>query len=344
MAKSKRTPTKAESEEASKQSDPAQAHQRANQSVDQPVHNVVASINQRLLNLARDRRDEFQLVLTQYALERLLYRLGQSTYASDFIVKGAMLFTLWREQPHRVTRDLDLLGFGGSDLPHLKRVFQTLAQAPAPEDGLRFIEDSVRVRDIRAEQIYSGARVRLMALLGKARIPLQIDVGFGDAVTPEPSTVRFPTLLHTYDLPSPTVRVYPRETVISEKFEALVRLGIANTRMKDFYDLWILAGDFDFDGILLSEAIGATFARRGTPLPTAKPLAFTPAFHDDHLKQTQWQAFLRKSVPHAEALALANVSALLEVFLLPPTQALLRSERFNAAWSAADHWQEKSGR
>jgi hypothetical protein len=250
-----------------------------------------ASIKHRLLNLARERHDEFQLVLTRYALERLLYRLGSSRYADQFVVKGALLFSLWEGSPHRATRDLDLLGYGPNDVERLQEIFRDLCRLPIQGDGLLFAADTVHGAPIREDQEYGGIRIQLLAMLGKAQIPLLIHIGFGDAITPAPDEVTFPTLL---DLPAPHVRAYPRETVVAEKFEAMVRLGMANSQMKDFYDLWILAKEFVFEGALLSRALAATFARRGTPLPSAVPLPLSPEFYEANAKQAQWQGFLRK--------------------------------------------------
>lgn len=176
------------------------------------LHNVAASVNHRLLMLAKERHDEFQLVLTRYALERLLSRLGQSPYRSEFVVKGALLFSVWSDTPHRVTRDLDLLGFGTADVVRLEQVFRDLCQVPVEDDGLRFVEETIHAEPIRIEQAHGGIRVRLLALLGKARIPLQIDVGFGDVVTPAPSLVTYPTLLSaTYLPPSTCAYLSPRD-------------------------------------------------------------------------------------------------------------------------------------
>ncbi len=297
--------------------------------------NLIASITQRLLNLARERREEFQFLLTRYALERLLYRLGSSRYADQFVVKGALLFSLWQGSPHRATRDLDLLGYGSSDVGWLHDVFRDLCRMPGEDDGLTFVEDTVRGAPIREDQEYGGIRIHLLALLGKTRIPVQVDIGFGDVITPAPSDVTFPTLL---DLPAPRVRAYPRETVVAEKFEAMARLGMANTRMKDFYDLWILAQQFAFDGALLSRAMDATFSRRGTPLPSGVPMALSPEFYEDGAKQAQWKAFLRKGRLEPAPLTLADVSAILREFLLPPAHAAASRATFDLHWPPGGPW------
>lgn len=297
--------------------------------------NLVASISQRPLNLARESHEEFQSVLTRYALERLLFRLGDSPYKDQFVVKGAILFALWQGRPHRATRDLDLLGYGSSDLGRLEAVFRDLCRIGVEADGLTFMEDTVSCGSIREDQEYGGVRIHMLAMLGKARIPLQIDVGFGDAITPSPAEVVFPTLL---DLPAPHVRAYPRETVVAEKFEAFARLGMANTRMKDFYYLWFLANQFAFNGALLSAAIRATFMRRGTPIPAETPIALSPTFYQDAAKQVQWRAFLHKGRLEPTAPLLADVATILRTFLLPAAQAASVPISFDLYWPPGGAW------
>ena len=242
--------------------------------------NPAASVRQRLLSRARVRGEDFQLVLTWYGIERLLYRLSQSTHGESFVLKGAMLFSFWSGEAHRPTRDLDLLGFGDPRVERMEEVFRSVCQVRC-EDGLQFDPASVHGEEIRASDEYDGVRIKVAARLAGARVRLQVDVGFGDAVVPRPETIDYPTLL---DFPPPRVLAYPREVVVAEKFQALVELGMANTRMKDFYDLWVLARRFAFDGERLSKAIAATFERRRTPIPLGPPLALTQEFHDDPAK------------------------------------------------------------
>lgn len=244
---------------------------------------IAASVRQKLLNQARKKKEDFQLLLTRYALERLLYRLGKSQYAESFVLKGAFMFLIWTDEPYRPTRDVDLLGFGASSTERLSLVFKELCQA-VEDDGLVFVKDSVSAEDIRDEHEYDGIRVTTDSLLGEARIPLQIDIGFGDVVTPLPTYENFPTIL---DMPAPRLRTYSKESVVAEKYESMVRLGIANSRMKDFYDVWILLREFDFKGEILCKAIQATFERQKTPLPESTPLALSTEFSKDTIKQTQ---------------------------------------------------------
>ena len=253
--------------------------------------NLAASVKARLQNEAARRGEDFNLLLVRYGIERLLFRLSQSPHADRFLLKGAMLFVVWDEKTHRPTRDLDLLGFGPSEKEDLEKVFQDVLKIPVLDDGLIFDPASVRAEDIREDNAYAGVRVRLMGKLGPAELPIQIDVGIGDVVTPEPETASFPALL---DFPAPQVRAYPVYTVIAEKFEAMAKLGIANTRMKDFHDVWFLAHRFKLDGPTLRRAIQATFARRKTTLPNW-PDPLNDAFANDPTKQTQWVAFIRRN-------------------------------------------------
>ncbi len=296
---------------------------------------IAASARQRLLNLAKERGENFDLVLTRYGLERLLYRLSRSRFADQFILKGAMLFLLWSDDPHRVTRDVDLLGHGDNSPDHLVKVFREIVSETVDDDGLVFDGDSIRAETIAEEAEYDGIRVQLKAVLSGANISLQVDIGFGDVVTPDAERTEYPTLL---EFPAPVLRTYPRETVIAEKYQAMVMLGIANSRMKDFYDIWVLARDFDFDGELLCQAIRATFERRKTQLPDTEPLAFTSEFYDDRQKQTQWQAFINKSGLTEESVALDQVIDTLRRFLMPPTKALNDGKVFGVHWQADGNW------
>ena len=207
--------------------------------------NPAASVRARLLNRARETRQDFNLILTRYALERLLYRLSISPHADQFLLKGALLFDLWFDVPHRPTRDADFLGLGSAELPHLETIFRNICRVDT-EDGMTFRPDTVQAAEIRKEANYAGVRVTLLGLIDGARCPVQIDIGFGDAVTPGPVEVRYPVMLP--DFQAPKLQVYPRYTVVAEKLEEIAALGIANSRMKDFYDIWLLSRHFEFDG------------------------------------------------------------------------------------------------
>jgi predicted nucleotidyltransferase component of viral defense system len=253
------------------------------------LKNIGASVRARLLQLAKASGQSFDLVLTRFALERLLFRLGQSPHADRFVLKGAMLMMSWFDDPHRGTRDLDLLGFGDPEPESMLATFrEILAQEAA--DGVEFDVDALRVDRIREELEYGGLRLRTTASISGARIGLTIDIGFGDAMEPGAEMLDYPSMLA---FPPPHLRAYARETVIAEKFQAMVALGRANSRMKDFYDIWILSKSFDFAGERLARAIAATFARRATPIPVDPPDALTSAFASDEQKQRQWIAFVR---------------------------------------------------
>lgn len=254
--------------------------------------NQAAYVRQRLLDYARENDQEFVFVLRNFAMERLLYRLSRSSYSNDFILKGSLLFKLWSGEFYRQTRDIDLLAYISQSIDSLQTVFQEISRISFADDGLTYLPDTVSAEEIREEQQYGGFRITLTAMLGQARIRLQVDCGIGDVVTPAAAYEYFPALL---DFPSPRIRTYPRETTVAEKLESIVLLGEANSRMKDFYDLWILASDFQFSGPLLVSAIENTFRHRQTPLPTRTPRAFQSAFVNNPNKQTQWKAFVRKT-------------------------------------------------
>lgn len=261
------------------------------------IHSLAASIRQKLKNLARERGEDFQQMLVNYALERVLFRLGQSRHRDRFVLKGALLFRLWFDLTQRPTRDADFLGFGRSEPEEFAEVFREIASM-VEEDGLVFDVSSVKVDDIRKAAGYPGVRVSLIATLDGARIPIQCDIGFGDAVTPAPLQQTYPTLL---DMPAPVLAVYPLETVVAEKLEAIVKLASFNSRVKDYFDLWMLMRFESLDRSLLPEAIRATFARRNTALPITLPVGLSPSFAEE--RQTMWQAFLTRSTLTAPPLA-----------------------------------------
>ena len=281
---------------------------------------MAASIRARLLNHAKECNEDFQAVLTRYGIERLLYRLGCSRHVEDFVLKGATLFVAWTGDAHRPTKDVDFLGYGDDSEQRLMNIVRDLCEMEPDQDGLVFDPDSITVEPIREGQThYQGKRVRLQARLGSARIPLQIDVGFGDAVTPAPRYINFPTLLTGADVPR--IRAYPQATVVAEKLEAMVKLGMDNSRMKDFYDLWFLSREFQFDTTQLAEAVRVTFRRRGTALPRGLPTALTDEFALDSIKTTQWKAFRRKSELNDAPETLAELVEPLRGFLLPVIEA-----------------------
>lgn len=253
---------------------------------------LAASVRARLLNVAKAQGVDFQQVLVRFALERILYRLAQSQHADRFLLKGALLFTLWYDMPHRATRDADLLGFGASDLASVADTFRDIA-AVLVDDGITFDPASVTAEEIRKEAGYGGVRVIIASDLARARCKTQIDVGFGDAVTPAPVDSVYPVLLG--DLPAPRLRAYPTYTVVAEKLHAIALLGMSNSRLKDYFDLSVLLEREALDSDLLAQAIKATFERRGMAMPVVLPMGLTDAFARDSSRQALWLAFLKKN-------------------------------------------------
>lgn len=298
-----------------------------------PVKDIAASVRARLLRVARERGEDFQRVLTQFANERLLFRLASSPHASRFVLKGATLFAVWTGRFHRPTRDVDLLGHGDATETSIRRVFGDVIAAAFPDDGIAFDASTLRVVPIHEDGAHGGLRVTVDAVLAVARVPLQIDVGFGDVITPAASQVALPVLL---DFPAPRLRAYPRETVVAEKVEAMVRLGLANSRMKDFYDLAVLGRMFDFEGAVLVKALRATFQRRVTALPTETPVGLTRTFADDAAKRAQWTAFVRKG-DLSEAADLPTLIAEVRAFVGPALEAA-RGGTWSARWTAPGPW------
>jgi predicted nucleotidyltransferase component of viral defense system len=304
------------------------------------VKNIAASVRQRLYNRAKEWGENFNLLISRYAVERLLYRLSQSPYANEFVLKGAQLFYVWTNSPHRTTRDVDLLRRGNMAIPALEAIFRKICRQVVEEpDGMVFFPDTVHGEEIREQAEYRGARIRFTYQLGEARGTLQVDVGFGDVLTPPPKIVEFPSLL---EFPAPRLKAYQRETVVAEKFQAVVTLGIGNSRMKDFYDLSMLANEFHFDGETLSRAIEATFRRRKTALPSEAPLALSPDFAEDQIKQKQWQGFLNKNRLQPSKASLKLVIKMIREFIMPPVQAIAGNLRFKKIWPAGGPWQDKS--
>ncbi len=296
---------------------------------------LAASVHRRLLNIGLDTGDSLDLLFSRYAIERLLYRLSLSPYANQFILKGALLFVVWQMPNHRPTRDLDLLGYGDDSAERLRAVFRALCALEVEPDGITFLPDSIDVRQIREEQEYGGQRITMTAMLGRARIAVRVDVGFGDAVLPPALEAEFPVLL---SFPGPRLRIYPREAVISEKLHAMVTLDLTNSRMKDFYDVWILSRRFEYDGRTLVNAIRATFERRQTGLSMETPTALTATFGDNSDKVTQWNAFLRRNRLAVGEIRLDQIVAQIAEFLESPRLAATSGSLFEARWPAGGPW------
>lgn len=296
--------------------------------------NVAASVRARLLMLSRERSEDFQFVLSRYVNERLLYRVSQSEQSSSFVLKGATLFALWTGHPHRATRDIDFLGLGEPSHEHLRDVFAEILSLQVDNDGVDFDLNTLVAGPIRDDKEYRGVRVKVHAYVSGARVRVQVDIGFGDVITPEARMETFPTLL---SLPAPCIRAYPRETVVAEKLEAMVTLGSANSRMKDFYDLQYLPRAFSFDGALLTKAFRATFTRRGTAFPSGLPTALTREFTEEPTKQTQWRAFIRKTGCQT-SLQLAEAAGTIANFVAAPLNAAARGLTFEKRWETGGPW------
>jgi hypothetical protein len=299
------------------------------------ANNLVASIRQRLLNISKERNEDPNLVFIRYAVERLLYRITRSKQSGQFILKGAMLLATWTGRPHRPTKDLDLLGSGDSSSERIQKIFHDICEVEVEPDGLEFSTESIQVTEIREGLEYPGQRVKLEARLGNARINVQIDIGFGDTVIPKAIKIEYPTLLN---MPAPHIHAYPPETVVAEKFQSMVSLGMLNSRMKDYYDLRMIAKEFQFDGNTMAKAIKATFNRRNTDIPTETPVALTEEFFSNQEKNTQWQAFLRRSKLENTSVELSQVINELCKFLLPPTLAISNNIDFNQMWADGGPW------
>jgi hypothetical protein len=303
--------------------------------------NVPASVRGKLLHWAKANHTDFNLVLQRYAAERFLYRLGVSNEVDRFTLKGAALFLVWAGDEFRATRDVDLLGTGAEDQAAIRAAMTAICAIEDPGDGLDFDASSIRIEEIRQEQGYGGVRVKMEVRLGKARISLQVDIGFGDVIHPGREEAEYPTLL---DHAAPRIWIYPRETVIAEKFEAMVSLGASNSRMKDFWDVVALSKEFEFDGETLRTAIDETFRKRGTPIGEVLPEALRPAFYQDEKRTELWLAFRQRSELRLEVpAALAAVGERVITFLGPVRESLANDEEFDRVWPGGGPWRSGFG-
>lgn len=306
----------------------------------EPAKNAAASIRARLLTLAQRRGEDFQRILGKYAIERFLHRLGKSRYRDSFVLKGATLFTLWTGNMHRPTRDLDLLGRGSSAIGEVEETIRAIC-AMEEDDGILFNVQSVHGVRIKEDDEYEGVRVTFQGVLAGARIPMQIDIGFGDAVYPGPEFASFPVLL---SMEPPVIRAYPREATIAEKFNAMVVLDIRNSRMKDFYDIWFMATTWEFEMQTLRTAILASFDRRGVIIPEGTPFALTAEFLSDPQKKLQWTAFASRLNPDSRVPSFNEVGSLLRAFLLPCIFVASTARTTNMQWTPNLGWNNNRSR
>ena len=299
------------------------------------VRNIAASHRAKLLALAQRRGDDFQFLLGRWMIERFLYRLSLSTHKKDFVLKGAMLFLAWDGKLYRPTRDLDLLGFGSAELDKVTGRVREICSVPA-DDGIIFDLTGIEAERIKEDAEYEGVRLRVPASLDGARVTMQVDVGFGDKVDPAPAELPFPVLL---PLDAPVVRAYPPEAVIAEKFHAMVVLGIANSRMKDFFDIWTFASTQRFDISRLANSLRRTFEQRHTPLPEVSPLALTGEFLLDRAKQTQWNAFCKR-LGLRDTPSLDATGPLLVSFLMPAVEQARSRKPDSMTWEPPGPWRK----
>jgi len=299
------------------------------------MRDIPASIRDRVYARSREKGEDFQLLALRYAYERFLYRLSISEHRESCILKGASLLGLWMPDPYRSTRDLDLLAFGPSDGSSVKRLIASICSVPCPEDGLSFDLDGLRVQAIREAADYGGQRAKVDAILARAIIHLQIDIGFGDAVTPVDE--EYPIILQ--GLPAPRLRAYPREYVVAEKFAAMLTLGRGNSRMKDFHDLWALSMNFEFKLSSLSSAVATSFSRRGLVFGADAPEALRPAFYEDDLLKDRWMAYREKGyslVPPPSAFSVLGSAT--SAFLVPLRQAIITNNVPDMTWPPGGPW------
>jgi hypothetical protein len=301
---------------------------------------IGASVRQRLLNQSRAQERPFQELLQYFAMERFLYRLAQSPFADLFVLKGALLLTAWRAPASRPTMDIDLAGRTSNELDHIAELVRTMCNTPAEPDGIEFNSASVEASRIKEDADYAGVRATFHAMLARARIPMQIDIGFGDVMVTGPIQIVYPAML---DFPAPVIRSYNKETVVAEKLEALTALGLLNSRMKDFYDLAFLSRMYPFDGEVLTAAIAATFGHRGTTVE-AEPLGLTPAFHHDPTRAIQWRAFVQRSRFPDQPGELRRLIDDIRRFARQPLAAVSEKKTFKAFWLAGGPWAGTSNR
>ena len=301
-----------------------------------PPKNIAASVRQRLLMKARETTRPFSELLQYFAMERFLYRLSKSRYADKFVLKGALMLTVWEAPLTRPTMDIDLLGRIDNSIENIIKLTGEICRQGVEPDGIDFDTATVGAERIAEDADYEGIRVRVRGSLDTAQVVIQLDIGFGDTVIPSPEPASYPTLL---DLPAPRIRGYSRESTIAEKFDAMVKLGILNSRMKDFYDIWLLLRHFDFEGPILAEAILKTFSTRGTDIQS-EPIALTNNFADDTAKAAQWRGFIRKNRLKNIPQNLVEVVTAIAAFLRPISEQLAEGTAFKGTWKAPGPWCE----
>jgi len=299
------------------------------------IKNLQASIWDLLQNKAQKANCPFSEILQYYGMERFLYRFSRSKYADNFILKGALMFTVWQIPERRTTLDIDFLARYDNQIATIEKVIKDICGVAVTPDGLVFDSKTVKGQKIKEDADYEGVRIKLTGFLERSRIPMQIDIGFGDVIYPKSKVIDYPVIL---DFPKPHLKGYPAESVISEKFEAMIRLGLLNSRMKDFYDIWIMIHQFDFNGAQLSEALKRTFKHRKTPLPQESPLFAEEIYDEKSDRQTLWKAFLKKGDIKNAPEKLVTTANEIEKFLIKPLTAIKKKGEFNKVWKAHSSW------
>ncbi len=299
------------------------------------IKNIKASVRARLQDKAKEAAQPFSEILQYYGMERFLYRFSRSEYADKFILKGALMFTVWQVPQRRTTLDIDFSSTYGNQITTIEKVIRDICKASVAPDGLVFDSMTVKGQRIKEDADYEGVRVKFRGFLERSRIPMQIDVAFGDIIYPKPKVIDYPVIL---DFPKPHLKGYPAESVVSEKFETIVKLGLLNSRMKDFYDILLMMRQFDFDGLKLVKALKGTFEHRKTSLPEHKLLFAEEIYDEKSDRQTLWKAFLRKGDIKYVPEKLCTTAREIEKFLIKPLDALRRSQGFNKEWKAAGPW------
>ena len=299
------------------------------------IKNIEASVRALLQNKAKETNRPFAEVLQYYGMERFLYRFSRSEYVDKFILKGALMFTVWQVLQRRTTLDIDFSSTYDNQIATIEKVIRDVSKVSVAPDGLVFDSQTIKGQKIKEDADYGGVRIKFRGFLERARIPMQIDVGFGDVIYPKPKTINYPVIL---DFPKPHLKGYPAESVISEKFEAMVKLGLLNSRMKDFYDIWLMMRQFDFNGSKLAEALKRTFEHRKTSFPQDRSLFADEIYDEKSDRQTLWKAFLKKGdIKHAPEKLQATAREI-EEFLIKPLDAINKVQGFNSEWKAPGPW------
>ena len=298
--------------------------------------NISASVAARLLTVSKTRQVEYQLTLENYAAERFVARLVASNHAAQFVLKGAMLHPMWAKASYRPTRDIDFHATEDMDRARLSKVVRAICETPMEDDGLRFDFDTLLVDAIREDNRHGGLRASMLVYLGRSRMRLQIDVGFGDVITPGSREYVFPTLLGSEGIPG--VNAYPVETVIAEKLEAIVALGSANSRLKDFYDLWMISENLTLDGKIIGRAFTRTFERRGTALPAVVPEILTDEFAASEPMMARWEGFMTRSAQAPVPLRFETIVGRIREFAFPVVATIRDGQEFGQRWSPGGPW------